>query len=77
MKKKPQPKRRKKEKTFYDGSDDNFDDVDTDNNEFPDEQFEFFSTAPLAAGRMEARRAIELAREERALRLALEDFSDY
>ncbi len=77
MKKKPQTKRRTKEKSVDDGSDDDFNDIDADNDDFFDEQVDIFISTPLAAGGMEARRAIELAREERALRLALEDYPDY
>lgn len=77
MKIKQQPKHRKKDNGVDKHSEDDFDDIDADNDEYNDEQLEFFSATPLAAGRMEARRAIERAREERALRLALEDFPDY
>lgn len=77
MKKKPQTKRHATDKSVNDSSDDDFNDIDADGDDFFDEQVEFLGAAPLAAGRMEARRAIERAREERALRLALEDFPDY
>jgi len=63
VKKKPQTKPQGKKKSVDDDSDDDFSDIDAANDDYFDEQVEIFSSTPLAAGGMEARRAIELARE--------------
>jgi hypothetical protein len=59
--------------SFLDEYDDNFDDDDG----YYGDELETLRTAMASSRRVQARRAIELAREELALKRALEDYPDY